>query len=159
GWLDELEPDGEPGGYARRGDPNDELFFRRATYLRPGEETSFDLPASNDDAELDVHLGAFDHRAWKAELPVYAVRAPEPPALLGTSGLEGPPKSAAPGGAESDLSFRTAQRFLSHERVALPSRKGRVLRVVLRNGGPEKLIVGNPLVMKKVARPPRQLFV
>lgn len=157
GWQHELQGDGDPGAYAKKGTEKTKALLRRATHLTPKGELAFDLPPSDDDSELDVYFAAFDATGpWRARIDVAEVKPSRALVPIAHEDFGGETRDSE---AERIATLMDDSALLVHHRVKLPSRKGRSIHVVVRNAGDKRLVVGNPLVMKKVARPARQFVM
>ncbi len=152
GWLNDVQPDGDLGGYARWGNLLTEAFVRRAALLAPGEEYAFNLPEAPQASELDVYLGALEG-PWAATLEVHELTVAAPPRKLDSRAWSGTTQGV---GLQRAPIVDIASRYFTHVRVPLPERRERKLRVSFRASGSRSLVLGNPLVMKRVERAPRQ---
>jgi hypothetical protein len=159
GYKHTVELDGDLGAYSPYGRPGDnELFYRRSKLLEKGETYAFDVPESDAASELDVYLSAAKEGSFGARLRVYAQRNAASPELLVDETFTGTTNPWVNRTKQDQLAH--VEEFLKHERVPLPSRKGRTLRVVFENTTDTTLSLGNPLVMKRVeGRGPRQGFI
>jgi hypothetical protein len=156
GYAKDVMEDGDPGAYVSQGPGlEQELFFERGRFLRPGESFVFDLPQAAHASELDVTLSATQpNDQYVADILVSAlpgVGAPIP--VADPVHVEG--KTAHGDATLAELG--KFQKYGRHVRVALPSRASRVLRITVVNRGTTKLALASPLVMKRVeGRGPRQ---
>jgi hypothetical protein len=153
GWWDEIQSDGARGAYARLGSFRTELYFRRATVLRPDRAFEFHLEPGGGEHEYDGYFAAQGASAWKA---VIEVSAPDG-TLLAQQAFEGKTKRGIT--AKNVAQMARYADYFSHVRWALPAREQR-LTIKIRNDGEGELAVGSPLVLKKVeGRRARQAII
>lgn len=152
-----VELDGDLGAYSSYGNAADnEMFFRRARLLQKDETYAFDVPESDASSELDFYLSEKKQGPFRTRLRIYEQRNASPAQVLYDQTFEGTTVPWVNRKTNEEL----GREYLNHQRIALPSRKGRMLRVVFENTGETILALGNPLVMKRVeGREPRQGFV
>lgn len=153
GFWDEVQSDGARGAYARYGNFRSELYFRRATVLRPGKTYEFTLEPGAGEHDYDGYFGAVDTDAWKAAIEIVTPDG----AVLGERVFEGKTKRSI--NAKNVAQMARYGDYFTHVRWALPAREQR-LTVRIRNQGSGSLAVGSPLVLKKVeGRHARQAII
>src|SRR5262245_22950080 len=70
GWWDEIQNDGNRGGYVRMGENTNELYFRRAKVVRPQQQYRFELEPAAGEHDYDGYFRAVDTSAWKASIEI-----------------------------------------------------------------------------------------
>lgn len=158
GYKRAVELDGDLGAYVSHGKMDNELFFRRAVVLRKGETYAFDVPESRAPSELDFYLSAETSGDYRARLRISAQRSARAPEVLVDETFEGTTKAFVPRTKGEECG--KIEEFERHVRMPLPSREGRMLRVVIENTADTPLALGSPLVLNRVeGRGPRQGFI
>jgi hypothetical protein len=154
GWWDQVQNDGGRGAYARIGEPESELYFRRSEVLRSGKSFEFELVPEPGQFEYDGYFASATSDSWKAELEV----ALPDGRVLWQQGFEGHTKQVIDTRLSSDMA--RYEDYFQHVRFSLPARD-EPLRVSIRNRGEGALSIGSPLVLRKEpGRRPRQaIFV
>jgi hypothetical protein len=153
GWWDQVQSDGARGAYARIGQQDTEVFFRRSAVVRPLQEYRFELEPAAGEHDYDGYFGAQETSAWKASIEI----AGPDGKVLAQQVFEGTSKQTIDAKRVREMA-RYADYF-THVRWTLPAREQR-LTVTIRNLSRGWLVVGSPLVLKKVpGRRPRQALV